>query len=880
MTIRNLDAIFAPQSIALIGATDRPRSVGAVVARNLLAAGFKGEIMPVNPKHASIAGKKCYPDIASLPVAPDLAVICTPPATIPGLIADLGGRGTRGAIVVTAGFNDAGNESGRRLEQEMLNAARPHLLRIVGPNCIGVLSTAAGLNASFTQGTALPGHVAFVAQSGAIVGSVLDWATARGIGFSHLVSLGDMADVDFGDVIDFLANDTNTHGIVLYIEGITQARKFLSAARAAARLKPVVAIKAGRAPQGARAAASHTGALAGIDGVYDAAFRRAGILRVHDLDDVFDALETLARRPKVAGNRLAILTNGGGIGVLATDALIDNGGCLAELDDNVIAELNTMLPPTWSHGNPVDIIGDADGPRYAAALKALQAAPNIDAILVLHCPTAIASGLEAAQSVVGAIIPNAPPLLTSWLGSGEAEDARRLFETSGIVTFDTPEKAVRGFMHLVRYRRAQNQLMEVPSVASSFEPDCERARAVLSKASFGWLDPFAIQELFACYGLPIVKSAFAATVEEVAVKAHELGGSIALKIVSPDITHKSDVGGVALDLATPDSASRAAQSMLERVRTAAPDAQLKGFLLQQMVHAPGAHELILGMATDATFGPFLLFGHGGVAVEQIADRALSLPPINLSLAHELMSRTRVWKLLQGYRDRAPANLDGIADILVRLSRLVCDCEEIVELDINPLVVDGATMIALDARVKIGKRAAQIAIKPYPAHMIHSETVQGVGSFIMRPVSPEDASAFERFFGRLSADDIRNRFFSPLRTLRAALLSRLTQIDYDRDMALVLFEGTEVAGISRLAADPDNVKAEFAVLVRSDLKGRGLGHLLLQRLIQYARDRGLSELTGEVLEDNVKMLALCRALGFRLDAATPAGAIRASLSLRA
>jgi acetyltransferase len=878
MTVRNLDAIFTPRSVALIGATDRPRSVGAVIAQNLLSTGFKGEMMPVNPKHTSIAGRKCYPDVAALPVAPDLAVICTPPATIPGLIAELGARGTRGAVVVTAGFRDAGNALGRRLEQEMLDAARPHLMRIVGPNCIGVVSTAAGLNASFVQGAALPGHVAFVAQSGAIVGSVLDWATARDIGFSHLVSVGDMADVDFGDAIDFLANDINTHAIVLYIEGITQARKFLSATRAAARLKPTVAIKAGRASQGARAAASHTGALAGIDGVYDAAFRRAGILRVHDLDEVFDALETLARRPKIEGDRLAILTNGGGIGVLATDALIDDGGRLAELDGNTIAQLDTVLPPTWSHGNPVDIIGDAGGPRYAAALKALQAAPDIDAVLALHCPTAIASGLEAAQSIVGAIAPSAPPLLTSWLGSGEAVDARRLFETSGIATYDTPEKAVRGFMHLVRYRRAQSQLMEVPSLASTFEPDGKRAHALLSGAAPGWLEPLAVQELFGCYGLPIVKSAFATTPEDVAAMAAELGGSVALKIVSPDITHKSDVGGVTLDLATPESARQAAEAMRERVRAAVPDAQLKGFLLQQMVQAPGALELILGMATDATFGPFLLFGHGGVAVEQIADRALALPPLNLPLAHALMSQTRVWNLLQGYRDRPPADVDGIADILVRLSRLVCDCEEIVELDINPLIVAGATIVALDARVKIGKRAVPIAIKPYPADMVRDETVEGVGSFILRPVRPEDAPAFERFFERLSPEDIRYRFFSPLRSLPTGLLSRLTQIDYDREMALVLFDGTEIAGISRLAADPDNIKAEFAVLVRSDLKGHGLGRLLLQRLIQYARNRGLSELTGEVLEDNVKMLTLCREFGFRLDATTQAGAVRASLGL--
>ncbi|MEI9931380.1 MAG: acetate--CoA ligase family protein [Rhizomicrobium sp.] len=634
MTVRNLDAIFAPKSLALIGATNRPRAVGAVVSHNLLTADFRGEIMLVNPTHGWVSGVKCYPDIASLPVVPDLAVICTPPATVPKLISELGARGTRGAIVVTAGFRDAGNEAGRQLQQEMLDAARPRTLRIIGPNCIGVVSAAFGLNASFAQGRPRAGHVAFVAQSGAVVGTVLDWADARSVGFSHIVSLGDMADVDFGDMLEYLADDPNTDAILLYIEGLTEARKFLAAAHTAARLKPIVAIKAGRAPQGARAAASHTGALAGIDGVYDTAFHRAGILRVRDLDEMFDAVETLAIRPEIAGDRLAILTNGGGIGVLATDALIDDGGRLADLDADTIAKLSTVLPPTWPHANPVDIIGDADGARYAAALKVLQNTQDIDAILALHCPTGIASGLEAARSLVAAIAPSAPPVFTSWLGSSEADDARRLFEASDIPTYDTPEKAVRGFMHLVRYRRVQSQLIEDPVAEPRFEPDCKGARAILVKADNGWLEPLAVQELFEGYGIPIIRSAFAATPDDVVAKATEIGGPVALKIVSPDITHKSDVGGVVLDLATPDAARTAAVAMLGRVRSTAPKAGIQGFLLQQMVHAPGALELILGMATDTTFGPFLLFGQGGVAVEQIADRALALPPLNTRLAQE------------------------------------------------------------------------------------------------------------------------------------------------------------------------------------------------------------------------------------------------------
>jgi acetyltransferase len=869
MTVRNLDAIFAPKSVALIGATNRPRAVGAVVAKNLLCAGFSGSIMPVNPKHGWVCGARCYADVASLPVAPDLAVICTPPDTVPGLIAELGAKGTKGAVVVTAGFRDAGSDAGRKLEREMLEAARPHLMRIVGPNCIGTVSTAIGLNASFAPGKALQGHVAFVAQSGAIVGTVMDWAASRGIGFSHLVSLGDMADVDFGDMLDYLANDPDTHAVVLYIEGITQARKFLSAARAAARLKPVIAIKAGRAPQAARAAASHTGALAGADGVYDAAFRRSGILRVGDLDEVFDAVETLAMRPKVAGDRLAVLTNGGGIGVLATDALIEDGGRLAELDGASVERLNLVLPPTWSHANPVDIIGDADGARYAAALKILQAAPGVDAILALHCPTAITSGIEAAQSLVGAIAPNAPPLLTSWLGSGEAEDARHLFASSGIASYETPEKAVRGFMHLVRHRRAQEQLMQAPAAASSFEPNRERARAIASKADSGWLGPPAVQDLLECYGIAVVRSAFAATPDEVLSVARAIGGPFALKIVSPDVTHKSDVGGVAVDIPTPEAARESAAAMLAKLS----NVRLEGFLVQKMIRKPGAVELIVGMATDATFGPYLLFGHGGVAVEQIADRTLALPPLNANLAREMVSQTRVSRLLQGYRDHPAADLSAVAETLVRLSRLVCDLERIVELDINPLLADAGGVVALDARIRVGERSNGLAIKPYP-----SELEQHVAGRLLRPVRPEDAAAFERFFARLTPEDVRHRFFSPLRALPHKLLARLTQIDYDRDMALVLFDGEEIVGVARLSGDPDGLKAEFAVLVRSDLKGRGIGRLLLERLIAYARERGIAHIAGDVLEDNVMMLALCKELGFTL-AFGSQGIVHAGLDLR-
>ncbi len=883
MSVRNLDFIFMPTSIALIGASNRPHSIGAVAADNLRLAGFDGPIMPVNPKHASVAGTLAYPNVASLPLTPELAVICTPAAAVPGLIAELGARGTKAAIVITAGFGEGDNIKGRALEQAMLDAARPHLMRIIGPNCLGVVSTPKKLNASFAQTMPKAGAVAFVAQSGAMVTTVLDWADGRGIGFSHLVSLGDMSDVDFGDMLDYLANDPDTKAILLYIEAVTQARKFMSAARAAARMKPVIAIKAGRHAAAAKAAASHTGALAGMDAVYDAAFARAGILRAYDLDEVFDAVETLSVRPNVKGDRLTIVTNGGGVGVLATDSLIGQGGTLAALSPDVLDKLNGVLPATWSHGNPVDIIGDASAERYADTLDILLGSKDQDAILVLNCPTAVGAGGEAAEAVVKCAKVSPVPILTNWLGMRSAAAARAAFMGAHLPTYDTPEKATRGFMHMVRYRQGQETLMEVPpSIPPGVQPDRESAARIVAGAESGWLDALDVEKLFKCYRIPMIATALAATPDEVAAAVTRIGGPVALKIFSPDISHKSDVGGVRLNLLDAPTARAAAAEMQARISKAVPKARLDGFLVQQMVSKPRAHELIVGMAEDRTFGPFLLFGQGGTAVEIINDKALGLPPLNLKLAHEMIAATRVFRQLKGYRDQPPADLDAIALTLTQLSQLVCDFPEIAELDINPLLADEMGVIALDARIRIAKPGSRdrLAIKPYPEELVHQEKIDGIGNFLMRPVRPEDAPAFTRFFARLAPDDVRLRFLSPLKELSVTLLARLTQIDYDREMALVLFDSDgEVAGVGRLAADPDNVRAEFAVLVRSDLKGHGAGRLLMQRLGRYAKDRGIQELWGDILAENTAMLKLCREIGCRIEPAPQDHSLmRASLKL--
>ncbi len=899
MTIRNLDFLFKPKSIALIGASKRQGSVGAVLARNLLNREGGLKVHPVHPTHEEVEGIPAFRSVADLPEGPDLAVIATPPATIPGLIDELGARGTKAAVVISAGLGRRAGAEGASLRQEMLDAARPHLLRIAGPNCLGIMVPSQGLNASFAAREPETGRLAFVAQSGAVVSSVVDWASSRGIGFSYVVSLGDMSDVDFGDMLDYLANDIQTRSILLYIEAISDARKFLSAARAAARSKAVIVVKAGRHAEGAKAAASHTGALAGADEVYDAAFRRAGMLRVMNLDELFDAVETVGKARLPKDNRLAILTNGGGFGVMATDALIDYGGRLAELSPEVLAELEAVLPPTWSRGNPVDIIGDADGLRYAKALEILvQAASRkengIDGLLVLNCPTAVASSTEAAQAVVESIKSTKKlPILTSWVGEDAALESRRLFAEHSVPTYETPQKAVGAFTELVTYRLNQTELMQTPpSIPEGFTPDREAAQAVIGAAladGRDWLTEPEAKQVLAAYDIPVSPTRVAETPESAAAVAAELGGSVALKILSRDITHKTDVGGVALDLRGPGSVAEAAAAMAARVAEKRPEARIDGFTVQPMIRRPGAYELIMGVLSDRQFGPVLLFGEGGTGVEVIDDKALALPPLNMKLARDVMARTRIYRLLQGYRGLPPTNLDAVAFTLVKLSQLVVDLESVAELDINPLLADEYGVMALDARVRVEEAdsaaKSRLAIRPYPSELEEEIPLADERRLLLRPVVPEDEPAFQRAFAKLTPEEIRLRFFVPMRTISHEALARATQIDYDREMALVLTDPgipgqTEVYGVVRMSADPDNERAEYAIIIGGEMTGQGLGMLLMRRIINYARNRGIKELFGDVLRDNRTMLKLCDILGFtrRNDAEEPS-IVRVTLTLQ-
>lgn len=876
MTIRNLDALFEPRAIAVVGATNRPGAVGEVLARNLFGAGFAGPVMPVNPHAAAIRSAVSYRSVADLPLTPDLAVIATPPGTVPGLIAELGARGCRAAVVISAGLGAEAEGGGGTLRQAMLQAARPHLLRIVGPNCIGFISPSAGINASFAHLTPMAGDLAFVTQSGALATAVLDWADRRGIGFSHVISVGDMSDVDFGDLLDYLALDPKTRAILLYVEAATNVRKFMSAGRIAARTKPVVVIKSGRSAAGARAAMSHTGALAGSDAVYDAAFRRAGMLRVGTLRELFEAAGTLATRVRPAGDRLAILTNGGGAGVLATDALADHGGELAALSGETLARLDGVLPAAWSRGNPVDILGDAPPGYYAAALDILMRDPDFDAVLVMNCPTALVDGIEPARAVVETLAGGeGRPALACWLGENAAEPARRLLASHGIPTYETPDEAVRAFMHLVDYRRHQALLMQAPTaLAGDAKPDVAAARAivadVLGEGRSVLTEPEA-KALLAAYGIPVLEARSVDSPAAAAAAAREIGCPVALKILSPDISHKSDVGGVVLDLASPEAVEAAARGMLEAVRSHAPDARLAGFTVQRMADRSRAHELIAGIAEDSLFGPVLLFGHGGTAVEVIADRAVGFPPLDMVLARDMIARTRVSKLLGGYRDRPAADRDAIAAVLVRLARLAGELGEVVELDINPLLADERGVAALDARVVVrpfaGDPGTRLAIRPYPAGLEQELALPSGRRVCVRPIRPEDQPALMGMVARSRPEDVRLRFFHAMKALDRDFAARLTQIDYDREMALVATEpdtgsGQEaILGVVRVIAEPDNAAGEFSVMVRSDQQGRGLGHALMLEMLRHARQRGIGRIHGHVLAENAAMLKMARELGF-------------------
>lgn len=877
MTIRNLDKAFHPASIAVIGASAKPGSVGSVVLENIISGGFSGEIWPVNPKYDSVSGLACYTDVSKLPAPPDLSVIATPPKTVPGIIDALGKTGSRAAVVLTAGLTDKNG-----LRQQMLDAARPHLFRIIGPNVVGLMLPPVSLNASFAHMNAEPGKLALLSQSGAMVTSIVDWAEGKQIGFSALVSLGDMADVDVADCLDMLASDRKTAAILMYLESIPNPRKFMSAARAASRMKPVIAIKSGRHEMAAKAAATHTGALAGMDGAVDAALERAGVLRVRELEELFDAAEITSRFNPRARSRVAIVTNGGGAGVLAMDRIGDLSGEIAQLAPETITELDKHLPATWSRGNPVDIIGDAHPERYTKTLEVVAADPDCDSLMVLNCPTGLASSVDAARAVAaiakgdnGKI--SGKPVLACWLGGLKAEEARMELQQAGVASFETPGDAATSLDFMTRWSRAQAALSQVPE-HSSADIDGQKAKveAVLAGAAAenrSILTEPEAKSVLTAYGVPVPQTLVASTIDEAESKAKKLlktHSQVVVKLLSRKISHKSDVGGVILGISTPTEARAAAFGIEKRVAKDHDPETVDGFTVQPMIKRKHGVELIVGITTDPVFGPIILFGSGGTSVEVVRDTAMALPPLDDVLGRTLVSRTRIARLLEGYRDVPAADMDAIVATLNAISQLIIDFPAIASLDINPLIANAQGVIALDARVEIdiarvGEAGPNrdLPVRPYPSGWERRLKMSKKEQYDIRPIKPADISLYEEFFAKVTPEDMRMRFLSSRRHFTEAALKKLTQIDYEREIAFVALEADtgRLAGVSRLAADPDHVSAEYGILVRSDLQGHGLGHALLDLLIEYGRADGLEQIEGFVLAENKKMLAMCRELGF-------------------
>lgn len=877
MSARNLDAVFAPRAVVLAGGSPRAGSVGRAVLKNLRDGGFSGPIRVVNPDYPEIDGLVTAASFAALDEPADLVVVTAPPAAVPGILDAAGSAGVRAAAVITKGL---GRGPGSLRDAAEL-AARRHGLRLIGPGCLGVLSPHVSLNASFAP-QAKAGDIALLSQSGGVVSSTIEWANARGIGFSGIVSFGDMADVDVDDLLDHFATDRRTRAIVLYLQTIVDAPRFLSAARAAARAKPVVVMKGGRHAAGAKAAATHSGALATSDAVYDAAFRRAGLLRVSDLGDMFTAIETLAHVAPLSGKRIAIVTNGGGLGVLGVDRLVDLGGTPAVLADATIEGLDLALACDWSRGNPIDLAGDATPQRYEAALDAALADRGVDAVLAIHAPTTLSQATPCARAIAasaararGRVYPP-KPVFAAFLGSEPAP--RQILEAAHIPFFRTPESALAGVMHLVRHVEAQAALVATPpSLPEAFSSNPKHARAALDGAldtPREWLSPTDVAEVLRAYDIPVLPHAVVHTAEaagEVARGFLVSGGAAVLKIVSPDLSHKSSVGGVRLGLDSADAVEEAAKAMLARVAERAPHAQIEGLLVQPNVRPDDGIELFAGIFDDATFGPVIAFGAGGGAVEILRDVALALPPLHLGLAHDLIGRTRIGRVLEGYEGGPRVDLDAVALTLVKLAQLAADMPEIGELDVNPLMATPKGVVALDARVRVrlaprntrpGPANLRLAIRPYPKESETTLTLSDGSIVDVRPVRPEDEPAITAFFREVSQDDLRQRFFMPVKEVPRPFIARLTQIDYARTMVLLAIDvAGRILGLVQLHADGDGISGEYAILLRSDLKGRGLGWRLMRTLIQQAKAEGLKTITGQVLAENGVMLAMCRELGF-------------------
>jgi acetyltransferase len=879
MPIKKLDSIFRPKRIALIGVSNDANSLGGITLRNLVGGGYNGVVYPVNPKREAVFGIPCFPDVKSLPKTPDLAVIMTSAKFVPQIVKDCGEAGVHGIIIMSAGFKESGPD-GKKLEDQVSAEVKKYPdMRVIGPNCLGIIVPGFSMNVSFASGMPKKGHVAFISQSGALCTSVLDWANETNVGFSYFVSIGNSMDVNFGDLIDYFGQDPNTRSIVLYVESITQARAFMSAARAFARKKPIIVYKAGRFPESAEAAASHTGAMASEDAVYDAVFRRAGLSRVYDIGDIFDFTDLIGRKRAPKGSGLAIVTNAGGPGVMATDTLISMEGRLVKLTDETIGKLDEYLPPFWSHGNPVDVLGDATPERFARATELVLEDENVNAVLVILTPQAMTAPTETAKAIAKLSEKSTKPLMAAWLGGASMREGLQVFSNAGIAAYATPEQAIRAFMTLSYYSKNLQMLFETPQeVPVTFSYDrTELRRKYIGKVfpKMRILSEDDSKMLVNDYGIDTTHPELAKTEEEAVKIAKKKSYPVVLKISSPDIIHKTDVDGVALNIENAEMLRATYRNLLESVAKKAPDARIEGITVQRMIRSKDSVELIVGIKKDPVFGTVMLVGMGGVSAELFNDRRLEFPPLNEQLARQMLRSLKIYPLLTGYRGSEPKNIDKLIEVLIRVSYLAADYPEIEELDINPLIVTTNDVIALDARIVVdqellGKHTrdySHLILRPYPERFIKPATLSDGTEVLLRPIKPEDEPLWLELLGSCSKASIYSRFRYDFYFDSHEVATQFCFIDYDREMAIVAeveVEGRKkLIGVGRLISDPDVVVAEYAVLITDAWQKKDLGQILTAYCLDIAEQIGIKRVSAETTKDNKPMISVFQKLGFKV-----------------
>jgi acetyltransferase len=872
-----LEPLLNPKSIAVVGATERDGSVGRTLIENCLLGLEERKVYPVNPAHETVLGQKCYPDMASVPKPVDLAIIATPAWTVPDVVEECGKAGVPGVVIVAAGFKETG-QAGRDLEAKISEIRVRYGMRIIGPNCLGIIRPHANLNATFLRHNPPPGRIAFISQSGALGSAILDWAVSENVGFSAFLSVGSMLDVDFGDLIDFLGEDSYTGSIIIYMESVGNARRFMRAARGFARSKPIVVIKPGKYAESAKAALSHTGAMAGSYEVYNAAFRRAGIVRVDEILDLFNCASVLDSRYLPAGPRIALITNAGGPGVLAADAIIESGCELARLSEETLKDFDESLPPYWSHGNPVDLLGDADVERYAKAISGCLADRAVDGIVVVYTPQGSARSTELAERVVKVAERRVKPILTVWMGEQGVTEGREVFHSKNIPTYDSPEQAIKTYQYMWTNKRNLDLLNETPEDLSvALSPPSSHVQLLMERSLQAGqivLTEDKADRFLDAYGIPRARGVFCENVEQAVPAAASIGYPVVLKVVSPDIIHKSDAGAVVPNLRSEAELREVYPRVLERVHETSPAAKIEGAYVQKMIENVN-YELILGSKKDLDFGAVIMFGAGGTAVEMYHDISVKLPPLNQTLARLLMEDTRVWQVLKnGFRSKPPADLRLLEEIVVKFSNLVVDFPDIAEIDVNPLVVTDSGVYAVDSRIVLDSEPPastdphrHLVIMPYPGKYITPWRLRDGTDVILRPIRPEDEPLEAELLRGLSDETSRFRFFQVMRNITHEVLIGYCNIDYDREMAIIaeLTEGGKKRsiGVSRLIMEPGDKRAEFAVLVADDFAGQGLGTKLVDMLIGIGEEKRLETIYGIVLADNANMIRLCRSLGFEV-----------------